>query len=102
MAMAEWPKDVKSVRLVMSLGATLTIDDINWAKPYVSADVVFEGVPDAKSVDKAWDWLWDKQIAPQADELIALIKERIEVLPATGPPPTRAAVPEAPPGQSYD
>lgn len=61
----------------MTLGATLLVDENVWAKPQVEASVVFDGLPPDDDLDEAWGWLWERQILPQSDGLLSVVRGRL-------------------------
>lgn len=71
--MGDWREKAEGCRLVVSLGATMMVGDDTWAKPSVSCDVSFRGIPSDEDLMGAWDWLWDNQVIPQSDGLLRVI-----------------------------
>jgi hypothetical protein len=85
------------VRLSVYLGATIEVEGRDWIKPAASADVIFESedpseLPTDAELREKWEWLWDRQVLPQADTLIQAIMERRRAVPSPVTPDGRDTV----------
>lgn len=83
--------EIKEVRLNVYLGATIQVEGMNWAKPSVSADVKFDGMPTPDQLEKAWHFLWEDQVGPQIETFVEWMKDQIhkrqmEMMGATNAP----------------
>ena len=62
------------VRISVSMGATIAVDNgtgmSDFLKPHVEAELSFDEKPNNDELQQAWDWLWHYQIEPQYQELL--------------------------------
>lgn len=49
------------------------MSDFDFMKPTVWAELKFENVPTEEELKQQWAWLWESQVAPQAEALLDLM-----------------------------
>lgn len=97
------------VKLHCELGMSIQVEGVDWVKPVVFAEASFDDVPSDAELEQKWDWLWTTQVAPQAEQLLDMLKAEMrkrlgvhEDPPSQDrgsgrPPPPPAPTPSAPP-----
>lgn len=66
------------IRIGVELGMTIQVRGVDWLKPTVHAEIDFDEIPDEKTLQQRWAYLWTEQVGPQADELLDLLEQQIQ------------------------
>jgi hypothetical protein len=103
--------EIKEVRIRVSLGATLQVDGVNWAKPAFTEEIAFDDLPDDKQLEEAYEWLMD-QVEWGGDQMAQILRDKLKEFPQgdpiqahSRPAVQRAVVKDAPPlakGSKYE
>lgn len=65
-----------AVRIGVSLGMTIQVKGVDYVKPSVWAECDFDEMPSDELIKERFSWLWEKQIAPQAEEMLELMTKK--------------------------
>lgn len=72
----------RSLKIGVQVGSTIQVQGVgqswDFLKPSVWAEIQFDDTPTEEELKEKWEWLWEKQVAPQADQIIGLMIEELK------------------------
>lgn len=67
---------ISSMEIAYHLTATITLDQVAWVKPGVSASVKFDGMPTHDEIRATSEYLAREVVEPMIDEVVTEAAER--------------------------